>query len=179
MSDDYTILNPGVGGDVMDETAVTYPTAPITRKRPRVVITGEGIDDIVPALSDTPAGNEFGIATRPIFTGYPGSSLVQFNIVTLVPTSVETTVVTYTVPTGKKFYFLGYNCSGNTNAIFKLYVNGNVYFASRSSTANLNAEKTFSYPPFSVNQSITVTLKVIHSNTASCDFEGTIIGYLI
>jgi len=179
MSDDYTILNPGVGGDVMDETAVIYPTAPLTRKRPRVVITGEGIDDIVPALDSTPVGSEFGVATRPIFTGYPGSSVIEYNNATLVPTSSETTIVSYTVPAGKKFYFIGYNACGNTNATYKLYVDGNIYFVSRSSVANLNVEKHYSHPPFYVNQAITISLKTVHSTVASCDFEGTIIGYII
>jgi hypothetical protein len=179
MSDDYTILNPGIGGDVMDETAVTYPTAPTTRKRPRVVVTGEGIDDIVPALNDTPVGGELGIAIRPIFTGYPGNSVIEYNNVTLVPTSFETTVVTYVVPAGKRFYFIGYNACGNTNAIYRLYVNGSVYFVSRSSAANLNVEKSYSHPPFYANQTTTISLKVLHYTTASCDFEGTLIGYII
>lgn len=64
MSDDYTILNPGVGGDVMDETAVVYGSAPFTRKRPRVVITGEGLDDIVDTATSTPTGFERGLITR-------------------------------------------------------------------------------------------------------------------
>ncbi len=64
MSDDYTILNPGQGGDVMDETAVTYATSPTIRKRPRVVITGEGLDDIVDTGTDIPIGTERGLVTR-------------------------------------------------------------------------------------------------------------------
>lgn len=64
MSDNYTVLNPGVGGDVMDETGVTYATAPLVRKRPRVVITGEGIDDIVDTTDLIPAGTERGLVTK-------------------------------------------------------------------------------------------------------------------
>lgn len=64
MTDNYTILNPGSGGDVMDETAVAYAEAPFTRKRPRVVITGEGIDDIVDTATATPTGFERGLITR-------------------------------------------------------------------------------------------------------------------
>lgn len=41
-NDTHTILNPGTGGDAMDETSVTYGSAPTTRKRPRVVV---GLDD--------------------------------------------------------------------------------------------------------------------------------------
>lgn len=64
MSDNYTILNPGVGGDVMDETGVTYATSPLVRKRPRVVVTGEGIDDIVDTTSLIPSGSERGLVTK-------------------------------------------------------------------------------------------------------------------
>lgn len=64
MADDYTVLNPGVGGDVMDETAITYGSAPFTRKRPRVVITGEGIDDIVDTSTSIPNGSERGLIIR-------------------------------------------------------------------------------------------------------------------
>lgn len=64
MSDAYTELNPGIGGDIMDETAVTYGVAPLTRKRPRVVITGEGLDDIVDTTNLTPTGLERGLVTK-------------------------------------------------------------------------------------------------------------------
>lgn len=64
MSDNYTILNPGAGGDVMDETGVSYATAPLVRKRPRVVITGEGIDDIVDTTNLIPSGAERGMVTK-------------------------------------------------------------------------------------------------------------------
>ena len=64
MSDDYTILNPGVGGDVMDETAVTYGTAPLVRKRPRVVITGEGADDVVATTGTLPNNGDVGLVVR-------------------------------------------------------------------------------------------------------------------
>lgn len=64
MSDAYTELNPGIGGDIMDETAVTYGVAPLTRKRPRVVITGEGLDDIVDTTDVTPTGLERGLVTK-------------------------------------------------------------------------------------------------------------------
>ena len=54
MTDGYTVLNPGIGGDTMDETEVAYVDAPLVRKRPRVVLTGEGADDIVDTADDLP-----------------------------------------------------------------------------------------------------------------------------
>jgi len=64
MTDTYTVLNPGLGGDIMDETALIYAVEPILRKRPRVVITGEGIDDIVDTTTNAPIGTERGLITR-------------------------------------------------------------------------------------------------------------------
>ena len=64
MADAFTVLNPGVGGDVMDETGVSYGSAPLVRKRPRVVLTGEGVDDIVDTTDDLPTGLERGIVVR-------------------------------------------------------------------------------------------------------------------
>jgi hypothetical protein len=179
MADDYTILNPGVGGDVMDETLVVYPSAPTNRKRPRVVITGEGIDDIVPAQIIPTDGSEFGLVTRPIVPNYPGTEANTFGIVSLVLTGIETTVVTYTVPVGKTFYFIGLNTSGNANALYKLYVDGSVIIAGRSSVANLTLNLTYSYSPIKVVAGDTIAIKVTHQAGVSCDFEGTILGYTL
>lgn len=179
MSDDFTILNPGVGGDVMDETSNTYLTPPYIRKRPRVVITGEGIDDIVPGLNTNLTGSEYGLVSR-IIPQYPGISTSIFNYTTLVPFNTETTITSYTVPATKKFYFIGFNVSGNANALFKLYVDGNVVLAGRNSVANLTLTLTYAMSPFQIDEGITVALKVIHqAGSVTCDFEGTILGYLI
>lgn len=64
MVDGYTTLNPGVGGDVMDETDVIYGSGPPVRKRPRVVLTGEGADDIVETTDSIPTGYERGLVVR-------------------------------------------------------------------------------------------------------------------
>lgn len=179
MADDYTILNPGAGGDVMDESLVVYPSSPTNRKRPRVVITGEGIDDIVPAQTTNVTGGEFGLVTRPIVPNYPGTEANSFDLVTLVPTSTETTVVTYTVPASKTFYFIGFTASGNANAVFKLYVDGSPKLAGRTSVANLTLNNVYSYSPISVGEGLSITLKVKHEAPVACDFEGTILGYIL
>lgn len=179
MTDNYTVLNPGVDGDVMDETGVVYGTAPIIRKRPRVVITGENLGEIVPALNSNPVGSEFGLVTRSILSNYPGTSVTVFNTTTLVPTSTETTVTTYTVPSSVTFYFIGLISSGNANAVFKLYVDGNPVLAGRTSVANLNLNMTYSYAVFTVPEGSTISLKVKHEAPVGCDFEGTILGYIL
>ena len=69
MTDTYTILNPGIGGDVMDETEVTYVDPPLSRKRPRVVITGEGLDDIVDTTTSLPSSVDRGLVVREARSG--------------------------------------------------------------------------------------------------------------
>ena len=64
MTDGYTVLNPGIGGDTMDETEVAYVDAPLVRKRPRVVLTGEGADDIVDTADDLPNSYSRGLVVR-------------------------------------------------------------------------------------------------------------------
>lgn len=179
MADDYTILNPGAGGDVMDETRVTYPSAPTTRKRPRVVVTGENIDEIIPALNTNPDGTEYGLTTRPIVPNYPGDQVVSFNIATLVPSGIETTVVTYTVPSSKTFYFIGLVASGNTNALFKLYSNSTALLGGRSSVANLTLHINYAFSPIQVAEGDTISIKTTHQAGTTCDFEATILGYLL
>jgi hypothetical protein len=179
MADDYTILNPGAGGDVMDESLVVYPTAPTNRKRPRVVITGEGIDDIADAKASNVMGGEMGLVTRPVLPNYPGAETNTFDDVSLVPANTETTVVTYTVPVSQTFYFLGVHTSGNANALFKVYVDGSVVLAGRTSVANLNWSQAYSFSPIKVIEGVTISVKVIHRASADCDFEGTILGYTL
>lgn len=179
MADDYTILNPGEGGDVMDETKIVYPVSPVNRKRPRVVLSGENLGEIVPAKNTGLTGTEYGVVTKPVFTGHPGTSITEFDITTLVTTSVETTIVSYTVPVDSIFYFTGFTASGNTNALYRLYVESAVILAGRSTAANLNVERNFAYAPFNVPAGDTISLKVYHETGVACDFEGTILGYLI
>lgn len=64
MTDGFTVLNPGIGGDIMDETEVAYVDVPLVRKRPRVVLTGEGANDIVDTADDLPNSYSRGLVVR-------------------------------------------------------------------------------------------------------------------
>ena len=66
MSDAFTTLNVGAGGNAMDETSVAFPTSPTDRRRPRVQIAGDTPDAIAPVLNDDPAQNEQGLVVRPV-----------------------------------------------------------------------------------------------------------------
>lgn len=179
MSDDFTILNPGVDGDVMDETRVTYASAPTIRKRPRVVITGENLGEIVPALDSAPTGEEFGLVVRPIMAGYAGDLIHSFNSVTAVSAGSEVSIVTYSVPAGKTFYFIGLSASGNTYGTYKLYIDSDPILAGRTSMANLNLDKTFHQSPVSATATSELSVKVFHYTPTNCEFEATIFGHLV
>lgn len=62
MADATTTLNPGTGGDSMDESLVTQPSGP-SAKRPRVVIGGDSgtstnqTNDLVQPVSADPGAN--------------------------------------------------------------------------------------------------------------------------
>ena len=180
MSSDYTQLNPGVGGDVMDETGVTFPVAPTLRKRPRVVVTGEGVSDIVPAPSTPPAGTEPGLINRPIHSPYPGTPVASLATVALVPSSSETTIASYTVPVAQTFYFLSFVCSGDIHGLFKLYVDSTAVLSARTSVAAPTAQVGFPYAPFTAAAGQTVRLKVTHyASGLQGNFEATIVGYTL
>jgi hypothetical protein len=51
--------------------------------------------------------------------------------------------------------------------------------AGRSSVANLTLNLTYSYSPIKVPEGVTIVLKVTHEVSVGCDFEGTILGYIL
>ncbi len=83
MSDDFTRLNIGSGGDAMDESACSYGSAPLLRKRPRVVL---GYDD--GTLSEKLA-TDATLAARfgPISLGVPALVTDAGDTVVYTPTS--------------------------------------------------------------------------------------------
>jgi hypothetical protein len=68
MPDDFTTLNTGTGGDAIDEEAVTYGSAPTTRKRQRVVIGGSTQAQLVAVTNAVPS-TEYGLVVRNIPSG--------------------------------------------------------------------------------------------------------------
>lgn len=179
---DLTILNsPNFpGGDVMDEVSFDYsPEANPVRKRPKVVI-GDATDKdlFATVLSSRPDGDEPALLVRDIGQ-VPGTQVVEYDEITNVAASTLTTIASYTTPVSKTFHFTGLVCSGNTNAIFTLYVDVDKKMTLRNSVANLTTTNSYTYSPFSVSASSIISIKVFHYNTSNCDFEATILGYLI
>lgn len=166
----------------MDEAGVTYPSAPTTRKRPRVVITGEGIDEKAIVKATDCDASDYGLVVRNLPTAIPrpGDPVFQFNEATLVPYNTETTIGSYTVPPGFVFYLVGFIGSGDVNGRFRLYLNGSVVIQGRTTAADLNVQLTTDVvrPVAAAGQ--IVSLKVIHSeNGLTPNFDGTMLGYIV
>lgn len=71
-NDTTTLLNPGVGGDTMDESLVLQSDAVTSAKRPRVVIggnagydTAEEVNDLVQPVSEDPGASPMSLPTLP------------------------------------------------------------------------------------------------------------------
>jgi hypothetical protein len=183
MADDFTILNVGCDGDVMDESSNIYPTEPFLRKKPRIVVTGEAKDEIVRALAVDPSGTEYGLVVRNIPSGvqettHPGLPIAMFGTVTLVTSSAETTITSYTVPAGKLFYVTGFTASGDIHAKYNLYLASSIKLVGRSSVAEPTYRLDLSRPAFIATAGDVVSLKVIHFVSGLMgEFEGTILGF--
>lgn len=66
MADDFTVLNLGTGGDALDEEGITYGSAPTTRKRARVRLSGSGVAELQEVRNAQPATNAYGGVTRDV-----------------------------------------------------------------------------------------------------------------
>lgn len=178
MSDDFTQLNRGTGGDYMDETGVTYPTSPTTRKRARIQVGGADPDSLAEVSNSPPVGNEYGLIVRGVMPTYPGTPVAKEGESNLVAATVETTIVSYTVPSGKEFGFTGIVASGDVSAIFRVYINNVRIFAYRNSVANPSVLVSFPYSPFGAAQGSLVEIRGTHwSSGIQANFEATLLGY--
>lgn len=180
MADDYSHLNaPTVpNGDYMDESGISYSTSPTTRKRPRVVIGGETATELA-AVTTSVAGTEYGLVTRPLSL-CPGSPVATFNKATLVASGSETTVVSYTVPSGKTFYGMGFTASGTVEGYYTLTIDGVIKLASRTSPAAPAVNQFLPMPFLVATAGQVVAVKITQSNgITATQHEGTIFGFVI
>lgn len=91
MADDSIVLNPGVGGDVLDTESVTYPVAPLTRERERIQVTGAAIAEIARVLNVTPGTADYGLVVRLVDMGLLGTEATLLNILAALvqPISID------------------------------------------------------------------------------------------
>ena len=93
-----------------------------------------------------------------------------------VPQSVETTLVSYTVPAGKTFRVTAITGSGEANGVFKLYVDSVRKLTLRNSAAAPNVQRTYRNP-LEVSEGKTVAFKVTHTRPQVQEFNATLEGY--
>jgi hypothetical protein len=191
MSDTYTQLNVGVGGDFMDEEEVTYPLSdpPTIRKRPRIVLYGVNEGELLAYLSSPPVGDELALVVRSIPSGIQATSLpgTPFNLwqqVSLVPQGTETTIISHTVSAGSSLYLLGFVASGSAAGLYRVYIGTppfvfptSVVLSGRASTAMPTINLDFKTAVQVVSPGQTVAVRVTHYAPSGADFEGNIIGY--
>lgn len=179
MSNAYTELNPGSGGSIMDETGVTYGAAPVLRRRTRLIIAGEGINEICQVKNTNLDGSEYGLVVRSLPTA-PANSVLEFDTNNAVSDSLETTLVSYTVPGGANFYFSGIVTQGDLPAVYRVYVDSSCKLSFRTTSSNPCLSQSFNLPPFSAVAASVVTLKVTHFiSGVTGEFEGSILGYTV
>ena len=181
MSNKYTELNLGAGGSVMDESGLVYavPGEPTDRRRARIILAGDNINDITQIKNIQVSGNEYGLITRNI-PFCPATSNIIYDTVSTVAANNLTVITTYTVPSGKTFYFKGFAGTGDVPAIYRIYVDGSPQMVVRTTAASPNASLIYDTPVFQVATATIITLEVIHYTAGvNGDFEGSIIGFLI
>jgi hypothetical protein len=187
----FTQLNVGEQGSIMDETAVDYgdvapvanpyplsPGSPVYRRRSRIVLAGQGLYEICNVSNANLDGNEYGVAVRPIVRAY-ANPINYFDEALNVSPNTPTNIATYTVPASTIFSFQGFKVSGDLNAKFTVIVDGNPLYTIRTTSANLDGFLYFNTPAFELISGSFVTIQVLYynNNVITCDFEGTIIGF--
>ena len=92
-----------------------------------------------------------------------------------IPTGVETTLISYTVPAVTKFHVLLASCSGEADGVFTFKKNGAPMGRKRNSWSNRNVEFEFLYG-LKMNAGDVIEVSVLHNNDASCQFDGNFYG---
>lgn len=166
----FTELDLGEGGDYLDMTSVIYSSAPVDRRRQRVVPSGEVAEEV---MSDTA-----GLIVRPIHSPYPGIPIIDMGEATFVTAGVETTITSYTVPLNRSFYFLGVLAHGDANGIYRVYVDSQIKCMGITSVTNPTCQVKFEHALFSASENEEICIKTLHNCSSPSNFEGTIIGYV-
>ena len=179
MSNVFTELNVGSGGSVMDETGIAYPSSPVLRRRTRIVLAGDGIDELVKVSNTELDGDEYGLVTRSL-QAFPANSITNYNAQPTVAYNTETTICSYTVPAGANFYFTGLVTHGDVPSVFRVYVGATCKLSFRSVSSNPTVQQNFNTPCFKATSAAVVTIKAIHyMNGTTGDYEATILGYTV
>lgn len=183
----FTELNPGSGGSVMDETKITYPIGPgpttQLRHRARIVIGGENLEELTAVTDVAPEGCEYGLVTRNI--PFSNNILPIFDDLTNSVLN-NSTILSYTVTTGKTFNLTGFHVSGDLPARYKLtiqdYSSTKTYFTYRTNASNLNGIVNFNTPIGNILEGYVIRIvgTLISSYNGSppaANYEATLLGF--
>jgi len=90
----------------------------------------------------------------------------QYNELVGALPSVETTIISYTVPAGKNFYIINFSGKGTAKATFSLKVNGSVQSKKDMDVSDRNPIGEFSHA-FGLKTSVGDLILVTVTNTSS------------
>lgn len=96
-----------------------------------------------------------------------------------VPSGVETTVLSYTVPVGKTLWILGWEGWADVDAEWILKIDGVQKDGARTSIADVNVKKKDTFVPMIATQNQIVAIRVLRqSPTMSLPFKSVLKGVL-
>jgi hypothetical protein len=162
----------------MDETTIPYSgTVYEDRRRARIILAGDTQEKIVQVKNDTATGSEYAIVTREIPT-WQQSLNFQYGDANISKSNPETTVVSYTVPSGQSYFFTGFNGSASAVGVFRGYINGSQFVQMRNNITNLNVNMNSTIPLVRATPNQTVEIKAENLSTISSEsFEATMYGF--
>lgn len=102
------------------------------------------------------------------------NAIYLFNDISSVAPSVETAIVSYTVPVGKTATISLCELSGTNIATFNLYVDSTLISRKRTFFGNLNSDMQFTNKGYELTAGQVVLLKVIHTRSYNGDFEANL-----
>lgn len=119
--------------------------------------------------SDTPVPVE-------IVEGIGDNRINKFDNVVSVASATSTTIVTYTVPAGKKFSLELVEVSGTNVADYTVEIDSAIEAKKRTWWTEFNTE--FEFKKFVVAATKVINIKVIHDRSEVGDFDARILGLL-
>ncbi len=106
--------------------------------------------------------------------GAGGTSVNEYDTAAAVAKDTPTTIVSYTVPVGKTFYFKGVEASGENRAKYDVLIGGSVEATKRTYQPVFNAE--FLFYNHKVTAGTVILVRVEHNRPNAGDFEARISG---
>ena len=96
----------------------------------------------------------------------------------MVSPSINSTLVTYTVPSGATFTFTGAIVGGDEIGEFTMEIGGNVVTLVRNSGSNRTIQLRFVEPP-DAGESTEIAIRVTNTSDRTRQFEATLSGFIL